>query len=317
MNIPAWPRWRSTPELHGRMLDLDHEVSVRTIQRDLDWLSAMFPLLSEQVGRTLRWQWMRKAIGLEVPGMSHLTALVFQQASRYLRPLMPASELELLEPYFQRANQALAHTRWEDWGSKVMHIESGPRLRPPEIAPQVRGVVYEALLEGTRLEVEYIPRYENAPRTYEVNPLGIVTREGLTYLVCTLWDYSDVRQLALHRVQAARLLDKPAASIEGFDLARYVHEEFAFAFPESRKPMRLEVLFDEGAAFHLTERPLTEDQEIARTRDGRFRLTATVAETSELRWWLLGFGDQVEVVAPKKLRQEFKETAENMAGFYR
>jgi predicted DNA-binding transcriptional regulator YafY len=41
-----------------------------------------------------------------------------------------------------------------------------------------------------------------------------------------------------------------------------------------------------------------------------------VLDTLQLRWWLLGFGDQVEVVAPKSLRQEFAETARNMAGYY-
>jgi hypothetical protein len=40
------------------------------------------------------------------------------------------------------------------------------------------------------------------PVTYKINPLGIVTKEGMTYLVCTLWDYTDIRQLAVHRIQA-------------------------------------------------------------------------------------------------------------------
>ena len=45
-------------------------------------------------------------------------------------------------------------------------------------------------------------------------------------------------------------------------------------------------------------------------------LTATVADTAELRWWLLGFGDGVEVLGPKALRREIGETASNVARMY-
>lgn len=45
------------------------------------------------------------------------------------------------------------------------------------------------------------------------------------------------------------------------------------------------VLSSEGAAFHLKERKLSEDQVLKETADGRVRLSATVADTAELRWW--------------------------------
>lgn len=44
---------------------------------------------------------------------------------------------------------------------------------------------------------------------------------------------------------------------------------------------------------------------------------ATVADSAQLRWWLLGFGDYVEVVRRKKLRMEFEKIANNLAGTYR
>jgi len=43
---------------------------------------------------------------------------------------------------------------------------------------------------------------------YTVNPLGLVMRDGTTYLVCTLLDYTDIRQLAMHRMGSAQLLDR-------------------------------------------------------------------------------------------------------------
>ena len=33
----------------------------------------------------------------------------------------------------------------------------------------------------------------------------------------------------------------------------------------------------------------------------------------EIRWWILGYGDQVEVIKPKALRDKIAKTAQEMA----
>ncbi|MBX3302969.1 MAG: WYL domain-containing protein [Nitrospira sp.] len=40
---------------------------------------------------------------------------------------------------------------------------------------------------------------------------------------------------------------------------------------------------------------------------------ASNKDTLELRWWLLGFGDMVEVLGPKTLRKEFAATAKRLS----
>jgi predicted DNA-binding transcriptional regulator YafY len=46
------------------------------------------------------------------------------------------------------------------------------------------------------------------------------------------------------------------------------------------------------------------------------RVEATVADTGQLRWWLLGFGGRVEVQEPLGLREELKNHAVRMVGRY-
>lgn len=314
--IPSAPRRISTSELHQRLHDEGFEVDVRSIQRDLNDLSGPFPLTASMEGRAQYWQWMEGSKGLEIPAMSRSTALVFQLAHQFLLPLMPTSVLALLEPYFARAKVALKDSHLADWKQRVLHLEPGPRLAPPSVDPAVRNVVYEALLEGRRFETGYTRRYESEPVGYTVNPLGLVTREGITYIVCTLWDYTDIKQLALHRMTSPKLTDQEATGIKSFDLLKYVHQEAAFAYPQSKRTIKLKALFDAGAGFHLTERMLSADQKLKKTEDGHYSLTATVLDNGELRWWLLGFGDGVEVLAPKSLRKEFAAMAANMARMY-
>ncbi|MGA2261654.1 MAG: WYL domain-containing protein [Acidobacteriota bacterium] len=149
-----------------------------------------------------------------------------------------------------------------------------------------------------------------------MNPLGLVLRDQVIYLVCTIWNYEDVRQLVLHRIREATMIEEPAVRPKGFSLDAYIGGG-AFGYPVSAGPIRLRVIFDQGAAMHLHETPLSKDQTLTVEKDGRELLEATVQDTAELRWWLLGFGSGAEVLEPKALRDEFQSIAKDMANLYK
>jgi proteasome accessory factor B len=47
--------------------------------------------------------------------------------------------------------------------------------------------------------------------------------------------------------------------------------------------------------------------------DGSATMEFRVDGLGEITWWILGYGDQVQVLSPAKLRQKIIETAKNMA----
>ncbi|WP_169604369.1 WYL domain-containing protein [Methylococcus geothermalis] len=80
--------------------------------------------------------------------------------------------------------------------------------------------------------------------------------------------------------------------------------------------LKVQLLFDAETAVHLEESPLSEDRRSERQTDGRVLFRATVANTQRLRWWLLGFGDRVEVLGPPVLREEIARTLSNAVQRY-
>jgi predicted DNA-binding transcriptional regulator YafY len=83
-------------------------------------------------------------------------------------------------------------------------------------------------------------------------------------------------------------------------------------------PIKLILRMEAPAAEHLHETPLSEDQVITRDkREGWVRISATVHDTSQLRWWVLGFGDQAEVVVPAPLRHALLEIYQSAARRHR
>jgi len=318
-HIPHYPRKITVPDLKNILLGQGYAVDTRTVQRDLNKLSISFPLSNATEGRKNYWFWMEEAAIQDLPGMDPVTALAFEMAESYLSPLLPQSTLELLQPYFDRARTVLSEqsdSLLRLWPEKVSVIERGPVLQKPKINAYVQRVIYQALLEEKTIQGCYQPRGSDQTKEYLLHPLGIVSRMGVIYLICTLWDYDDVKQFALHRFTTAELSDNQMNVKADFSLQNYIQNDRKFAYPLEDKPVELRVLFDAVIAGHLAETPLSSNQQLTLQEDGRVLLTANIVDTLELRWWLQGFGDNVEVLSPTVMRDKFKETAGKLQALY-
>ncbi|MFQ5519326.1 MAG: helix-turn-helix transcriptional regulator, partial [Mariprofundus sp.] len=254
----------------------------------------------------------------EVPGIDSDTALAFYLAEKHLEPLLPRTTIKRLTPHFKRAEEVLDQADADRgnpaWRNKVRVLHRGPGLKNPAIASDVQSAIYDALLRNRRLDVAYLPRGKDEAKQYELNPLGLVLKDGLFYLVCSMWDYPDIRLLLLHRMKSADVMDIPCIAPEDFDLDGYIESgELDFAVGDA---IELKAWISETMAIHLQERPLHSNQLISISDNGRILLNVTVQDTNELRWWLLGFGDQVEILAPEGLRSDFHAIANNMAKAY-
>lgn len=317
--IPVNPGKISIADIRSKLEQLspDYRVDIRTVQRDMERLSGKFPLTSVASGRTNYWSWVDKNALTLIPGMSPQTALAFNLAEDHLHTLLPGSTFNLLSAYFQRAREVLKGSRFSTWSQNIRAITRGPYLIPPKINPAIQDTVYEGLLNEKQLDVKYRTRGASQEKNYVLNPLGLVSRGGAIYLVATAWHYEDPRHFMLSRVRKATLLNERSRRPANFNLDTYISEQGEFAYPYSDKQLALELSFDADAGFIFSEFKLSADQIVTQRDDDEIRVTATVRDDAEIRWWLLGFGDQVEIIKPARLRKEFQAIAKNMAGYYR
>lgn len=310
--IPREPQSITAAEVRRRLATRGHDVDVRTVQRDLTTLETKFMLRCRTEGRANHWYWGRDRKSLEIPRLSGPAAVTLLLARDYLIPLFPKGVADELGLHFAKAADSVKGTKLEHWHERVRMVDRGPILHAPDVDPAVRDVVYEALLDGRQVEADYTSRSSDGSRRLRINPLGLVAKHGVLYVVATLWRYEDPRQLALHRMCAAELLGSAVEIPPAFNLDTYIGDDDAFGYPISEEKLEITVRFTPEAAVHLHERRLAEDQHLERRDDGLVVLRATVPDTQELRWWLLGFGDQVEVIAPDQLRAEFVAMARDM-----
>lgn len=313
--IPRCPHKITTAQLRDKLDAHGYPVHVRTIQRDLNELSLIFGLLSDEL-KPQGWSWQPTGKAFDIPSLDPALALAFRLAETYLKPLVPPRLYNTPAPGLAQGTLAGPGGQpLQGWLDKVRVIPRGQPLLAPSIRDGVLETVCEALLQERCFQGRYRVRDAEQEKDYGViHPLGLVLRDTIVYLVCTIWDYGEVRQLALHRFLTVEPLDSPRQVPEGFSLESYIRRG-EFEYPEG-EPVRLEALFEPGAAYHLREAPLSEDQQLTDTGGEQVRLTATVKNTGQLRWWLLGFGDAVEVLAPAPLRRYLAETAAAMQARY-
>lgn len=320
--IPRAPRKISASDILKRLKnEYGHTIDIRSVQRDLDHLGEVFEIEADVRSKPYGWSW-RKNKALDIlPSMDSYTALTFNLAKQQLSSLLPRPALSQLEPYFVAAQKVLkgdSKSPAGQWGRKIRAIPNGQRLIPAKVTPAILETVYQALLDNRQFATSYVARDSETPNELVVNPLGLVVRDAVTYLVCTISEYPDTRMLALHRMRKVAILDTTVKGSSNFDLDDYIASG-AFGFHGGKtgiKTIKLKALFSSGAAFHLREQALSKDQILTERVDGHVLLEATVLLTAELRWWLQAFGSGVEVKAPKALRDAFRTDAQAMAKLY-
>ena len=290
-------KWLGTADIQAMLERAGVMVSLRTIQRDLNQLAERFPL--EGNGASPQgWRWRADAQISSLPHINTSQAVTFLMVEEHLRHLLPPSLLDELRPWFDMARRSVNHAdhQGRHWLDCVRIIPPTQPLIPPMVNRQAQQVIYEGLLANKQIKVSYQRRYDKVAAEYTLNPLGIVQRGHIIYLICTRYDEPKIRLFALQRFNSAELLKSSAVIPQDFDLDNYL-ETGALGFGQG-DTIRLKAKFSKAVGEHLYESKLSEDQMISETDDGQLLVEATVKHTQQLVWWLRGFGDAVEVLEP-------------------
>lgn len=317
--VPRLPRKIGTREITSHLSNRGFSASQRSVQRDIAQLRQWFPDLTSDGDKDIPgWSWQRESAVHDFPGLDPAIALTFKLAEQFLEPLIPPTVLNELTPYFSRASEVLKQVDeegFEEWVDRVRIVPRNQPLIPAVISPGVLHTVYEALLSRKQFRGRYRRRGGDEAE-YDFHPLGLIFRNSVVYLVASVWDYEDVRHYALHRFKQSELLKADARDPNGFNLDDHIASGVTEYAEVENKQIKLVARFRKEAVLHLEETPLSEDQALKELADGWVELKATVLSSWQLRWWLLGFGDQVEVVRPKSVRQEFQSIVKEMNVLY-
>lgn len=314
-------RWATPGELRDQLADRGFEVDLRSVQRDLKELQKSFPLDHNDKGKPHGWRWSAEAAG-GIASMSTPEALMLVLVQQHLQAALPATMLEGFENLFARARQRLERlgprAGASRWPQKVRAVAPGLPMMPPAVDARVQKALADALLSDRQINALYAPGAKGAPRAYQLHPLGLILRGSTTYLAATQGRGAHASLYALHRFRAVEVLPDTVSFPPGLDLDTALKRgrgQFGIA-AEGTAQLRLVLACDHTLADLLEESPLGPDQQIKPVGDARTEIRATVADSWELRWWLLGRGPSVVVLGPAALRREVADAHRRAAACY-
>jgi len=311
---------RTVSEITQMLKEDGIHAEIRAVQRDMDELSCEFQINCYDTEKPFRWFWS-SGENLAIPAMGQFTALTLQLAEEILKPLLPAQSLEYLKPNFTTARHvldAVDKRRTRRWLKKIKIVPKSLHKISAPIKNGVYDTVTQALYDDKQLQVTYMAASNTTgkPRTYSIHPYALLHRDTTTELVGKIDKDDTIRHWPLHRMQTAKVLSIKSTTPKSFDLNKYIKSELA-------KPLSGDVIKfkawikKDGFAFnHVLETSLSTDQKIKYVDDGLI-ITATVNETAELKWWILGLGERIKVLEPRNLRDNIRDTVMKTAKLYR
>ena len=317
------PRERKTTvkELQNKLEGLGYSVNRRTLERDLDRLSIPFAIEADTRSKPYGWRYALNMHPANIPGLTSSEALTLVLVETYLKTLLPVAITDNLAGHFSAARHSLSvehsDSKLQNWLKKVKVLSPGQQLLAPTIDPSIQRTVYNALMQGYQLEMDYLAANSTEAKHYgSVHLQGLVQYGSVIYLVVTINDHSDLRLLVLHRIQKVALKEVPLSPLENFDLQTYI-DQGGFGFGETSVPIELVALFKNGAGHHLIETPLAVDQQIERLDPQTLKIKAEVLDTPGLQRWLSSFGPDVKVLSPEALRTTIAERHREAAQLYK
>jgi len=318
--VPRAPHKTYTKELKDKLSNRGYEVDERTIQRDLVSLERTLPLICDDRDKPYGWSWAEQGLGIQAPAMDPVEALTLSLAKQYLEPLMPSANYKRVGIFFDRANAVLKESgpklinRWRD---RVRVLPEMIRFKKPDINKTIEDQLYRAAFEGLQIKALYRKRGESQSALRHIHPLGLVMKGSINYLICMMdEDPDNPRYMPTHRFEQITILDNKVREPKDFNLDDFVHTN-NLSFEFSKDLYTFKALFDFTAAAHLLETPLNSTQQAKRQADGRLLISARMTDTLQFEQWLRSFGSDVEVLAPKKLRNKFKQLAKALSNQYK
>lgn len=301
--IPRYPRNVSTLDLQQKLKDIGFDINLRSIQRDLEKLSASFPLVCDENTKPFKWSYSEDSSVSLLPAMDIPSAITLELARSYLKPLLPPRVLDHLKPYFKEAQDVLKRNGKpiSHWPQKIRFISRGFIGERPEINPEHLEKLAEAILKQEKCQSVYKARKWSEPETLIIHPLGLVYRDPNTYVLAEIEGRESVRQLSLHRFKSLKIMN------ENFDRDFNIDEFIdsgEMHILHSKKKINLSIICKKPMMSHLFETPIDGSQIISDENENQFKIDVDLPDSVDLRWWLIAQSNYVQIIKPNWLKDE-------------
>ncbi|MFA5239575.1 MAG: WYL domain-containing protein [Phycisphaerae bacterium] len=168
----------------------------------------------------------------------------------------------------------------------------------------------KAIAGKMKVSMRYHSFFEGQIINIELCPYHLMHSRRAWYVLGFSDMHKSIRTFKLNRIRELNCTGRRFIDGQKFDSNDYFGRAWSM-MPEG-KIYNIKLRFLPMAANNVAEVQWHSTQKVTRNGDGSVIVEFRVDGLREITWWILGYGDQVEVLAPKLLRRKVLETAKNV-----
>ncbi len=168
----------------------------------------------------------------------------------------------------------------------------------------------DAILKKQVVNISYYSTHEKKTITIELNPYHLIYNDYTWYVLGKSSFHKKIRVFKLNRIKELSKLNKGFIEDKHFDIKEYLGRAWSLV-PEGRF-YHVKLRFSPEVARNVAEVKWHRTQRTTFEDDGSAIIQFRVDGLNEITWWILGYGDKVQVLAPSILRQRIVQTAQKM-----
>ena len=284
-------------------------VSRRTVFRDLKELERAgvpYKFDSDAGGYKIDPEYFLPSIDLNLQEALSLLMLVYKGRNHLPLPFKNAALLAGMKIENNLPDQIQQYCN-----SALDNISIHPHSHVPmKQLDSVFSVLQSAIRKKRKIKMEYRSIYDGGNIKLTLSPYHLFYNHRAWYIVGRSAIHKEVRTFKLSRIKSLSLIDKCYLVDKKFDLQEYLGRAWSM-IPEGRL-YNVKLRFTPKVARNVSEVHWHRTQKVIFEEDGSAVVEFRVDGIGEIGWWILGYGDQVEVLRPAALRQRIAKTAKQM-----
>ncbi len=170
--------------------------------------------------------------------------------------------------------------------------------------------IHSAILAKRIVRVRYQPGVYLPAEEMDLCPLHLYYDHPTWYLFAQRRDGRHTEPLRLSRILQLQVLEQCFVEEGRFDLLEVLGRAWSAQCEGHLYHVRLRFL--PGAVDQVLSVQWHSTQRVTREDDGSAIVEFRVDGLGEITWWILGYGDQVQVLSPEALREKVVDAARNM-----
>ncbi|WP_417371222.1 helix-turn-helix transcriptional regulator [Gelidibacter japonicus] len=278
---------------------------IRFMQSEQGW---SIDLEKSKSGRNVFYRYADSSFSIKNQPVNEMEANQLKSAIQVLSRFKGMPQFSWIEELIPKLDQSFSLSSSPD---NIISFDTNEYLRGIEFLSEL----FNAIVYKKTLRISYKSFKTNEPVEIIFHPYHLKQYNRRWFLFGKNSEYDNITNLALDRIQSIEESSDKYIENTDINFDEYFEDIIGVTLPTDKEVQKIELLAKESLAPYIITKPIHESQSPLKEYEEGFKFFIKVIPNRELESVILGFGEDLKVVAPEefkiKIANRIRENLEN------